>query len=141
MERLRKVIIAFILIMLFSSCERDILNNYRRDFSGNFQFVTIREDMTINPPMVIDTTLFSGSILPVYSNRKDLVRVSFMPGVELDVAVSEAAYLSLPLLPQTGGIITLAGNFSEGGNKIEFSYRISAGSQYSVNHTVTGTRK
>ena len=140
MERLIKTILFTTVFLLCYSCEYDVLENYRREYSGSYEFTTIRENMTSVPPIPIDTTVFSGSIEPVYSNRKDLVRILFMPELKIDVVLSEAAYLSLPAVPSEGSRKTLSGFFTEGSNRVEFSYRVSSGSEYSVNHTVTGLR-
>lgn len=134
----------FILIGLICSgpaCERDILDNYRKDYSGQYEFTTIREDLTTVPPGIIDTTIHTGIIEPVYSNRKDLVRIGFLPGLTIDAIVSESAFLSLPALPPEGSSKYLNGYYTDGGSGIEFSYRIVSGQEYSVNHTVRGIRK
>jgi hypothetical protein len=139
--RKRFILMLILATVFIPACEKDVLENYRRDYSGRVMFTTIREDMTIIPPRIIDTILFEGRIEPVYSNREDLIRILFMPGLELDAVLSESAYLSLPALPSEGSTRFLSGFFTGGGNRIEFSYRVSSGIAYSVNHTVSGIKQ
>ena len=129
-----------LLLALIGGCQKDILENYRTDYTGKYNFTTIREDMTRVPFEVIDTIYYSGSIEAIYSNRNDLITLSFIPGNILDAVVNTSGSLGLPSVLSGGIIETLNGFFTDGNTRVAFHYKISSGSNYSVNHKVEGIR-
>ena len=127
-------------ILLTLGCEKDILENFRKDFTGNFEFTTIREDLTQIPPAVLDTLFYSGSIEAIYSNREDLIKINFVSGSSIDAVVNASGSLSLPPVQLAGGVKTITGLFTDGNTRVRFHYLVSSGSSYSVNHRVEGIR-
>ena len=140
MKRFVNQISIILLFVHVGGCENDILENYRKDYAGTFNFTTIREDVTVVPFEVIDTIYFSGSIDVIYSNRDDIITINFIPGNILDAVVNTSGSLSLPPIPSGSIVETINGSFSDGNTRVEFHYRISSGSSYSVNHKVEGIR-
>ncbi len=140
MLRIPFISVVLILVLFSGGCEKDILENYRKNYTGDFYFTTIREDMSVIPFEIIDTTYYSGTIEAIYSNRVDLIGINFLPGNTLDALVRTNGYLSLPLTGTSPGMETLDGFFTDANARIVFHYRISSGSNYSVNHRVEGIR-
>ncbi len=133
--------ILFAVLFLAGSCEKDVLENYRANFTGDFTFTTIREDLTAVPSEIIDTLYHHGTIGAIYSNRTDLIRIEFTGNTILNAAVSPGGSLSLPSTLSTGAVETLQGFFTDGNKRVVFDYRISSGIDYSVNHRVEGLRQ
>jgi hypothetical protein len=133
--------ILLLFIAIFGRCEQDVLENYRKDYCGTFEFSTIREDMSRLPPEIIDTIYFRGLVESIYSNREDLILIRFLPNSDLDAVVNSSGYLSMPSRYSTGSIETLEGYYTDGNKRLVFHYRISSGNNYSINHRVEGIRQ
>jgi hypothetical protein len=129
------------MVFLSCGCEKDILENYRKNFTGNYSFTTIREDMTMNPPGIIDTIVFDGAIESIYSNRNDMIQIEFLSGKQLDVAVGKDGQLSMPSTGSGGEIESLRGSFTDASTRVVFDYQITSGDNYSVNHRVEGIKQ
>jgi len=126
------------LIILFS-CERDPLNNYRDEYAGAWDFVTVREDLSSGQPEILDTIFYTGPIEPIYSNRNDLIYIQFTSTGAIDAVVSETGMISLPDYRIAGGFETLSGGFNPGVSMLNFTYTFSSG-DYSLRSTVEGVR-
>ncbi|MFC2113392.1 hypothetical protein ACFLTA_09005 [Bacteroidota bacterium] len=129
-----------LVIFISGGCEKDSLENYRKDFTGNFEFTTIREDLTSVAPSILDTLYYTGSIEAIYSNRKDLIKINFSSENSIDALVNTSGSLSLPPVLNTGRVKTITGIFTDGNSRVRFDYKVSSGSSYSVNHRVEGIR-
>jgi hypothetical protein len=134
-----KYAIPICLLTVLSGCERDPLDNYRREFTGTWEFMTVREDLSSGQPVTMDTVNYSGSIESLYSNRHDIILIRFTSTGGIDAIVSETGLISLPAYRLAGGFESLTGGFTAGGSRVEFSYTFSSG-DYSLRSLVTGIR-
>ncbi len=139
--RIKTASICFLLLTIFpvSSCLKDPLENYRSEFTGTWDFITIRENMTVIPPEIIDTIVYTGRIEAIYSNREDLIFIRYTASNGMDAVLSPDGYISLPEYRIANGVETLEGLFNPGRSTVSFVYRISSG-EYSMNHRVEGSR-
>ena len=125
--------------LLILSCEKDGLENYRTRFAGSWDFISIRQDMTVVPPEIVDTIFFAGYTKAIYSNRDDLMYIQFTSNDGFDIIVSKGGYISLPAWRLSNSIETLEGLFNADGTELSFVYRFSIGN-YSMNYRVEGSR-
>ena len=125
-----------LIILIFSGCEGDRMENYRSDYSGNFTFQTIIRD----EGGVIDTLDFTGTIEPVYSNLKNIIYIHFVPDFMIDPILKENGQLASNACWASQGVpISIAGSFHNNNQDIVFSYLIGTDRNY-ILYQVNGRR-
>ena len=125
-----------LIILIFSGCEEDRMENYRSDYSGNFTFQTIIRD----EGGVIDTLDFTGTIEPVYSNLKNIIYIHFVPDFMIDPILKENGQLASNAWWTSQGVpISIAGSFHNNNQDIVFSYLIGTDRNY-ILYQVNGRR-
>ena len=126
-----------LIILIFSGCEGDRMENYRSDYSGNFTFQTIIRD----EGGVIDTLDFTGTIEPVYSNLKNIIYIHFVPDFMIDPILKENGQLASNAWWTSQGVpISIAGSFHNNNQDIVFSYLIGTDRNY-ILYQVSGHRR
>jgi hypothetical protein len=133
---MRYLTIILFLILGFSGCEENRMENYRIDYSGDFSFRTIiRDENGIN-----DTVDFSGTIEPVYGNLKDVIYIQFVPAFIIDPLLRENGQLANNAWwLQQSSPINIAGSFRNNKQEIVFSYLIGTEQTY-IRYQVSGQR-
>ena len=133
---MKNLLYILLIILAFSGCEEDRMENFRSDYIGDFTFQTIIRD----EGGAFDTINFTGTIEPVYSNLKNIIYIHFVPEFIIDPILKENGQLASNAWWSSQGVpISIAGSFHNNNQDIVFSYVIGTDQNY-ILYQVNGHR-